>query len=91
MVQLQLISGVINVGLLVVAAIFTLITIGVFADVNKYYSDIQAGDHCILFLELHEGFGANRICNFVIAGEAIALLLIIAAIATLVVSFIVSK
>ena len=94
MVQAYAIAGVISCITLAAAAICTIITLGIFTDVTDDSKDSigqVVDDHCLLFAEFGEGFGANGICNYVIAGEVIALVLLIIAGVTLVVSFIVSK
>lgn len=89
-----LLSLIVKVVLLLLALIFTVSALGVFANVDTMYkNDLPFNDHsyCILFVTTNKLAGSNESCQFSIAGEAIAAVLILIALAFTVIAPFISK
>ena len=92
--KIHFVPTVISSLALITPAILTIISLGLFADVvTESGRDTRGdGDHCVLFAEAEEDFrAANRMCNSVIACQAVTLVLILTTVVALMVAVFVSK
>ena len=102
MVESKLVVSIVYCAILTIAGILGVVSLGLFADAYDEYKnianslrpDVVITDYCFLFVSPSvspesAGYGPNGVCNFVVAADVIALLLMLASGVAMVMTFII--